>query len=444
MADFSEQQKAILSHTARHNLIHSTFKTGKTAVLIRRYLTTQMRPGAPKAVFLTANALATRRVIDHLKRITALDWQNELIGTIAEIGAKLVLRYFRELAYNKAPTLTSDLAVANEQAAARRAALALHADTGSAVFKEQRDQAFVQILRRKGLATPSSLAIEAINLLTKLIQPELAAVQLLIADNVHDFDAGEVSALLGLAARMNQTFLAGNINQATEDRLRNLDPEHWLSLVHHEQIVCHALKQTFGLGQAQALFLQQLAAYNSKRIYEGASVAVEPQGQMLLEITVRNPRQMSEVVLELENQMQLSTRGMRLAIVMRHANDAREFARILRRPCYLQRDKHQLWHRAELPERGIVVTTPYESAYLSPDYVVLPNCVDGYWPYAREHNSENCRRAFMRSVGSANKGAFFLVPAGGTAILPSPFLSEACTPKLVTKQIIAGSKVENC
>lgn len=436
MADFTQQQKAILASTARCNLVHAAAKTGKTTVLARKYLNHQERPDAPKAIFFTANALATGRVVEHLQRITALNWQEELIGTFAEIGFKLLKRYYRELAYTKPPDVVSDLSASADRDVARKTALGIHADEASAIFREQWNQAFVQILRRKNLATPRSLTIETVNLLTKVIQPELAGVHLLLADNVHDFGFDEMLALLALQERMGQSFVAGNINLAIYDKLQDLDPEHWLTLVHHEGIKSHSLNQVFDVGSTQGLFLQQLAAYNSKRIYEPASsFSTDPAGQMLVEIAVATRQQMLEAILDMDAQLQLGVRQRLLAVVMRNVNDARAMARDLKKPCFLQWDKHCLWHRPSAPTTGIVCTTPFEAAYLNPDYVVLPNCLNGYWPYQRERNAENCRRAFLRAVSSATRGVFFLIPDSGHALLLSPFLGEGCTPKLVTKRV---------
>jgi len=36
MADFTQQQKAILASTGRNNLVHAVAKTGKTTVLARK------------------------------------------------------------------------------------------------------------------------------------------------------------------------------------------------------------------------------------------------------------------------------------------------------------------------------------------------------------------------------------------------------------------------
>ncbi len=436
MADFTQQQKAILASAARHNLIHATAKTGKTSVLARKYLSIQERPGTPRAIFITANTLATARVMDHLQRITAMGWQEALVGTFAEIGFKLLKRCYRELAYAKPPEVVSDLSASADREAARKTALGIHADETSAAFREQWNQAFVQILRPKNLATPRSLTIEAVNLLAKVIQPELAGVRLLLADNVHDFSFDEMLALVTLQERMGQSFLAGNVNLAIFDKLHDLDPEHWLTLVHHEGSKLHPLTQVFGVGSAQGLFLQQLGAYNSKRVYETATTfSAEASAQMLVEISVATRRQMLEAVLDMEAQLQLGIRQRLLAVVTRNANDAREMARDLKRPCFLQWDKHFLWHQPGVPATGIVCTTPFEAPYLNPDYVVLPNCLNGYWPYPRERNAENCRRAFLRAVSSATKGVFFLIPNSEHALSPSPFLGEGCTPKLVTKRV---------
>ncbi len=436
MADFTQQQKAILASTARHNLVHAASKTGKTTVLARKYLGHQERPGIPKAIFITANAVATERVVEHLRRITALDWRDELIGTFAEIGLKLLRRYYRELAYTKPPELVSDLSASADREAACKTALEIHADETSAVFREQWNQALAQLLRRKNLATPRSLIIEAVNLLTKVIQPELAGVRLLLADNVHDFGLDEMLALGAVQERMAQSFIAGNINLAIYDKLHDLDPEHWMTLVHHEGIKPHPLTQLFGVGSSQGLFLQQLAAYNSKRIYEtAASFSADASAQMLVEISVATRAQMLEAILDMEAQLHLGIRQRLLAVVTRNANDAREMARDLKRPCFLQWDKHCLWHRPGVPTTGIFCTTPFEAPYLSPDYVVLANCLSGYWPYQRERNAENCRRAFLRAVSSAAKGVFFLIPDSSDGLLSSPFLGEGCTPKLITKKV---------
>lgn len=436
MADFTQQQKAILASTARHNLIHAAARTGKTTVLARKYLNHQERPGAPKAIYITANALATNRVVEHLQRITALGWGDALIGTFAEIGFKLLKRHYRELAYTKLPEVVSDLSASADREAARKTVLEVHADEASAAFREQWNQAFVQILRRKNLATARSLTIEAVNLLTKVIQPELAAVRLLLADNVHDFGLDEMLALVALQERTGQSFIAGNLNLAIHDKLQDLDPEHWLTLLHHDGIKSHPLTQVFGMGSAQGMFVQQLAAYNSKRIYEAASsFSADSSAQMLVEISVANRQQMLEAILDMEAQLQLGIRQRLLVVVMRNANDTREMAHDLKRPCFLQWDKHCLSHRPGVPTTGIICATPFESPYLNPDYVVLPNCLNGYWPYQRERNAENCRRAFLRAVSSATKGVFFLIPNSDHALLPSPFLGEGCTPKLVTKRV---------
>lgn len=443
MADFTSQQKAILTSSARNNLIHAVARTGKTTVLARKYLNQQQRPGAPRAVFLTANALATTQVLGHLRRITTANWRDDLIGTFAEIGCKLVKRYHRELAYTAPPEIVSDFAVANEHEIARATASVIHPDQSSAVFHEQCNQALVQGLRRKNLATPHSLTVEAINLLTKVLQPELADLRLLLADNVHDFGFTELLGLSVLQERMEQSFLAGNINAAVGDRRQDLDPESWLTLVNQAGMKVHHLTQLFGVGNAQGMFLQQLAAYNSKRIYETSSARHDNSGDSnLWEIAVSSRQEMWQAILDLEDHLQLGARQRLLTVVLRNPNDTRECARVLGKRCFLQWDKHRLWHQPGIPEHGIICTTPFETAYLNPDYVVLPNCLNGYWPYPRERHLENCRRAFLRAVASARRGVFFLVPFPDHTLLPSPFLAEGCTPKLVTKALTmrAGKK----
>src|ERR1043166_7643374 len=110
MAEFTPQQKAIIASKARDNLVNAVWKSGKTSVLIRKYLNYQEKPGTPKTVFLTSNASATRKIIEHLQRITALDWEDQLIGTFSEIGLKLLQRHYRDLAYTKLPRVVSEMA----------------------------------------------------------------------------------------------------------------------------------------------------------------------------------------------------------------------------------------------------------------------------------------------------------------------------------------------
>ena len=76
---------------------------------------------------------------------------------------------------------------------------------------------------------------------------------------------------------MGQSFFAGNSNLAIYERQQDLDPEHWLTLVNQDGVKMHPLTQLFGVGNAQGVFLQQLAAFNSKRIYESAfTCAADP------------------------------------------------------------------------------------------------------------------------------------------------------------------------
>jgi superfamily I DNA/RNA helicase len=103
MAEFTSQQKAVLTSAARHNLVNAISKTGKTQLLIRIYLNWQEQPGEFKAVFLTSNGVSTQRVTDQLQRITRQDWSGQLIGTFSEIGYKLVQRHYADLKYSRIP-----------------------------------------------------------------------------------------------------------------------------------------------------------------------------------------------------------------------------------------------------------------------------------------------------------------------------------------------------
>jgi hypothetical protein len=430
MAEFTQQQKAIIGSKNRHNLVNSVWKTGKTAVLTRIYLNGQEKPGTPQAIYLTPNALATRCVIEHLQRITSLDWGQELVGTVSELGVKLLQKLHRELGYARPPGVISDMAASADRTAARRSALAIHADSSSPAFFEQWDRHYLQQLRQKSLATPRSARVELQNLF-KLSHPAVSGVKLLLADNVHDFTLEELLVLASMQARMTQSAIAGNTNLAIYDRPQNLDPENWVTLASLDGFKPHSLTQVFGFGASLGLFLQQLGAYNSKRVYENSLTFLgDSPGQGLVEVNVSSHQHMLDTILETEAQLQLGMRGRLLLVVLRNVNDARHLAGELKKPAFLMWDKHRLWLKPEVPEKGIICTTPYEVPYLHPDYVVVPNCFDGYWPYRKERNSENCRRLFMRAIASARRGIYFLVPDRNHGLLSSPFLSEGCTPKL--------------
>ncbi len=445
MAEFTPQQKAIITSNARNNLVNAVWKTGKTSVLTRKYLNYQEKPGPPKAVFLTSNALATRQVIEHLQRITALDWEDQLIGTFSEIGLKLLQKHHGDLTYTKIPRVVSDMAVSVERETARKTALSIHADTSSPAFYEQWNQEYVQTLRRKNLVTPRSLLIETVNLFTKLSHPALTNVRMLVADNVHDFAVDETLAVAALQGRMGQSIIAGNTNMAIYDRLQDIDPENWIALTAQDGFRTFPLSQCFGIGPSMGLFLQQLAAFNSKRVYESSLTFMGAgDSQNLVEVTVPSRQQMLEAILTMENQLQLGIQNRLLAVVLRNPDDARETARSLKRPCFLMWDKHRLWQKHEAPKKGIVCSTPYEVPYLNADYVALPNSLKGYWPYQRERNAENCRRLFMRAASSARYGIFFLIPDHNHGLSSSPFLSEGCTPKLVTQSANLQPKSDDC
>lgn len=432
MAEFTPQQKAILRSTARHNLLNTASKTGKTAVLIRRYLNCQEKPDGPiRALFVTANALASRQIRESLQRITALDWSDAGVGTLAEIGYKLMQRYYAYLGYTRAPRLIPDPAAAHDRDAACLKALQIQPDPHQAAFKEQCDQEYVQGLRRKNVATTRSLIIEIANLFVRRPHPELPALDLLVADNAHDLTLEELLVLTNLQRRASRSFLAGNSNLAIFDRHQQLDPENWGTLIAHEGFKTFPLCQCFTLSPALGLFLHQLAAHNSKRIYEN-HLAFAGQAQTVMQLPVQDPNQMQARIIEMESQSR--TRNRLLVVVLRNAEDAREMAGRLRRPVFLQKDKHHLWMNLEPPRRGIVCTTPYEAAYLRPDYVILPNCLNDYWPYQRERNLENTRRAFLRATDSARRGVYFLVPEETCAGLsPSPFLVEGNKPIAVVE-----------
>jgi hypothetical protein len=122
-----------------------------------------------------------------------------------------------------------------------------------------------------------------------------------------------------------------------------------------------------------------------------------------------------------------------MLVVMRTADAARDMANKLKRPYFILWDKNQMTNRFEPPTNGIVCTTAYEAPYLNADYVALPNCMDGYWPYQKEKNLENARRMFLRAASSSRLATYFLIPDPTLGILASQFISEGCTPKLVTK-----------
>jgi hypothetical protein len=435
MAEFTPQQKAVLASTARYNLVNAIGKTGKTTLLTRLYLNRQERPEEFKAVFVTPNAYCTRRVIEQLGKITSKDWSGQLIGTLAEISAKLLHRFYADLTYTRVPRIVSDTSMMEERQAARALAANLHPDQTSAAFIEQWNQEFVHRLRQLDIATPRSLVIELTNMFTKLAHPNLANVHLLLADNVHDLTIDEMMALIAIQERMAQSFFSGNTNVAINNSSQDTDIANWINIISREELKPHSLNTCFGVGPNQGLFLHQLSAFNTKKLYEAGPVFTGAQSaQTLSEVKVPSMEQMVEVIHEMESQLQLGIRNRSMGVIMRTIDEARAMAQTIERQCFFMWDKNKLWNPSDPPTKGTFVTTPYEAPYLNLDYIALPKCMDGYWPYEQERNAEKCRRLFIRSVSSARLGVIFLIPDSSNNALVSPFVLEGCNPKLVTKE----------
>jgi len=142
---------------------------------------------------------------------------------------------------------------------------------------------------------------------------------------------------------------------------------------------------------------------------------------------------MVDVIREMERQLQLGIRNQVMGVVMRTRDEARAMARTLGKPCCILWDKTRLSSRFDLPTKGIVVTTPYDAPFLNLDYVTLPNCMRGCWPYPEVRSAESCRHLFLRAVSSARLGTIFLIPDPSNGLLVSQFVSEGCNPKVVTK-----------
>jgi len=438
MAEFTSQQKAVLTSAARHNLVNAISKTGKTQLLIRIYLNWQEQPGEFKAVFLTSNGVSTQRVTDQLQRITRQDWSGQLIGTFSEIGYKLVQKHYAELKYSRIPKIVPDTAVAEDRHAAKLVAAKLIGDTPSdqtrQAFNEQWNQEFAARLHQKDIGSPRSLLLDTTNLFTKLAHHSLANVHRLVADDAHDLSLDEMMALVAIQERMEKSFISGNTNLAINDRFQDLDIENWLTLLSRDSLTAFPLSTCFNIGSNHGLFLHQLAAFNSKKLFNIFPTFVgDPNTPALFEVLVPSVEYMIDVIHEMESQLQLGIRNRVMGVVMRTRDEARAMARTLGKPCCILWDKTRLWNRFNLPTKGIVVTTPYDAPFLNLDYVTLPNCMKGYWPYPEERGTENCRRLFLRAVSSAKLGTIFLIPDPSNGLLVSQFVSEGCNPKVVTK-----------
>ncbi len=437
MAEFTPQQKAVLTSAAGSNLVNAVCKTGKSQLLIQLFLNRQEQPGEFKAVFLTSNGFSSQRVIEQLQRITKLDWSGQLIGTLPEIGWKLVQKHFGDLQYSRVPKLVADTAVQEERHAARAVAAKLIGDTQSdqtrQAFIEQWNQDFAARLHHKDLASPRSLVIDAVTLFTKLSHHSVANVRLLAADDAHDFTFDELLAVAALRERIDKSFVAGNTNIAIRDRYQDLETENWTSWIGGQGHKLFSLGTCFNLSSKLGLFLHQLAAFNSNKIYDVIpAFQNDPNIDSLFEVSVPSMEYMIDVIHEIENQLQLGIRNRVMGVIMRTRDEARMMARTLGKPCCILWDKNRLWTRFDLVTKGVVVTTPYEAPFLNLDYVTLPKCIKDYWPYPEER-AEFGRHLFLRSVSSARIGVIFLIPDPSSGTLVSQFVSEGCNPKVVTK-----------
>lgn len=436
MAEFTPQQRAVLFSTAKHNLVNTVGKTGKSQILTRIYLDRQVTPGDYKAIYVCPNSLVTSKVLEQLQRITKADWSSQLVGTLAEISYKLLLKYYREMSYNKPPRLVPDTAVAEDRMQAKKSALAIYPDTTNQEFYSQWNKEFLGRMRTRNLASPRSLTLEAINIFETQFHHGLSYVSTLVADDVHDLGCDELLALSVIQSRMERSYIAGNTNYAINDRMQELDQENWITLSESNGLKLFPLNTCFNLSPNQGCFLHQLAAFNSKKLHDPTVVFTGDQNSFVFyEVGIPDVASTVEVIKQIEIQLQVGIRGRTMGVIMRNVDDAKKMASELNKPAVVLWDKNQLWHKLEIPSKGIFVTTPYEAPYLNLDYVVIPNSIVGYWPYTKERNLENCRRLFMRAIGSARLGVACLVPDTSTGILASPFLSEGCNPKLTTKTI---------
>ena len=161
-----------------------------------------------------------------------------------------------------------------------------------------------------------------------------------------------------------------------------------------------SLGTCFNLSSKLGLFLHQLAAFNSNKIYDVIpAFQNDPNIDSLFEVSVPSMEYMIDVIHEIENQLQLGIRNRVMGVIMRTRDEARMMARTLGKPCCILWDKNRLWTRFDLVTKGVVVTTPYEAPFLNLDYVTLPKCIKDYWPYPEER-AEFGRHLFLRSVAA--------------------------------------------
>jgi hypothetical protein len=437
MADFTPQQKAVLQSPARHNLVNAISKTGKTQLLIRLFRNCQEQPREFKAIFVTPNGFATQHVVEYLQRVTKQNWGGQLIGTLSEIGWKLVQKYYADLQYSKVPKLVSDTSVQEERLAALAVANktigSVPSDETRTEHMKQWNQDFVARMHKRDYASPRSLMIDAVTLFTKLAHHSLANVQLLVADDIHDLTLDEHLAVIALQERVERSCVTGNTNLACRDRYHDLDIDNWTSWVGRDGMKTFSLSTCFNMSAGHGTFLQQLAAFNSSKIYDVfPTFQNDPNQDSLFEVSVPSVEYMEEVIGEIENQLQLGIRNRVMGVVVRTRDEARMLARALNKPCCVMWDRHRLASSFDLAHKGTIITTPYEAPYLNLDYATIPKCIKDYWPYSDE-KAENARHQFLRAVCSARLGVHFLTPDISSGNLISQFMTEGCNPKHALK-----------
>lgn len=433
MAEFTNQQKSIISSELAGVLVNAPAKTGKTVVLERCFRNQQPTPDSPKkALFITANCLATTRVKHELQQVSKAKWDNELIGTLPEIGWMLVQRFYSTVGYSRPPNLVFEVAVATAKEQARLKAIDVAHDPANPAFKTQWDAELLQILRRQNIATPYSLTLEVEQMFTRLNLPELEEYQFLVVDNAHDLPLQDLICISALQERM-PILMAGNTNIAISDRFQNLDSENWATVTAQDGFKSFSLSQSFKIGPEIGVFMSQLAAYNSRRIID-PNLTFQGPAQKMVELPVSSQTEMIGILDRLDDVLHLRMRQHLVAVVTRTPNDAWELSRKIKKPAFVQRDRTGTILPLRLPPFGVICTTPYEVPYIQPDYVVVASCLNGYWPYRWERFIENSRRAFIRAICPARLGVFFVIPEEPSSVLSSsPFLSEGNNPRLVTR-----------
>lgn len=449
MAEFTIQQRNVLfnavrsdnkSDNPRFNLIDSIHSTGKSQVLTRAFLEKQGTPTDFKCIYVCANSITAKRVIEQLNRITGADWSRQLIGTLPEIAYRLLEDCYLQMSYTKLPKIVSDTAAAEERMAAKQKAEAVCQGPFNPIFFQEWNKEFLKRMQVKNLASPRSLTLELERMFETQFHHHLTYVQTLIADDVHDYTVEELIALTHIQAKMSKVLVAGNTNLAPVDRIQDIDSENWFNFSEGNGITKYNLTTCFGITQTHGALAAQLTAFNSKKnLGDPHNFTGDPANFFIYEVTIPELNSTAEVIKQFEAQLQIGIRGKLMGVIMRTVEDVRTMARALNKPPFILWDKNLLWNKITIPQSGVVITTPYEAPYLNLDYAIVPHCITGYWPYTKERNIENARRLFLRIVSSPKSGIAFLVPDSSNGILVSPFISEANNPKLTTKSIQAGS-----